>query len=113
MRDPGKAQRFLSRIHYAGLDPSDPEYARLPKVIEETGRGVANFLSIAPSLFKAKIAGLAAAGLGGAQVRLGLEKPLGTDLAFSQEINRRLLLAMEHVWSVFASVAAGSYGDTP
>ena len=49
--------------------------------------GVAIFLSTAPSLFKPTIDGLEAAGLACPTVRMALEKPLGTDLASSREIN--------------------------
>ncbi len=40
-----------------------------------------------PSLFEPTIAGLRSAGLTDGKVRIGLEKPLGTDLASSCEIN--------------------------
>jgi glucose-6-phosphate 1-dehydrogenase len=45
------------------------------------------FLSTAPSLFEATIKGLHYAGLSGENVRIGLEKPLGNDLASSCHIN--------------------------
>jgi len=44
-------------------------------------------LSTAPSLFEPTIKGLAQAGLAHGNVRIGLEKPLGYDLASSREIN--------------------------
>src|SRR5206468_3300111 len=43
--------------------------------------------STAPSLFKPTINGLEAAGLACPTVRMALEKPLGTDLESSREIN--------------------------
>jgi glucose-6-phosphate 1-dehydrogenase len=49
--------------------------------------GLAIFLSTAPSLFEPTIAGLSAAGLAGPKARIGLEKPLGTDLESSRHIN--------------------------
>jgi glucose-6-phosphate 1-dehydrogenase len=49
--------------------------------------GLAIFLSTAPSLFKQTIDGLRSVGLCGPRVRLALEKPLGTDLESSREIN--------------------------
>jgi glucose-6-phosphate 1-dehydrogenase len=83
-----KAERFLSRIRYVPLDASDPsQYGRLAEAVGPTEGGLAIFLSTAPSLFKATIAGLASAGLAGETVRLALEKPLGNDLASSCEIN--------------------------
>ena len=70
------------------LDASDPsQYGRLAEAVGGTEAGLAIFLSTAPSLFEATIEGLRAAGLTGPGVRLALEKPLGTDLASSREIN--------------------------
>ena len=59
------------------------------KLAKKTGPGedLAIFLSTAPSLFKATIEGLAAAGLAGEGARISLEKPLGSDLASSAAIN--------------------------
>ena len=79
---------FLKRIHYVALDATDTAgFHRLSDVVGDTSGGVAIFLSTAPSLFKATIDGLAAAGLTGPEVRLALEKPLGSDLASSRAIN--------------------------
>jgi len=55
--------------------------------------GLAIFLSTAPTLFKSVIGGLESAGLTGPRVRLALEKPLGTDLASSREINDAVAIA--------------------
>ena len=86
--DCAKAERFLERLSYVALDASDTaQYGRLAEAVGDTGCGLAIFLSTAPSLFEATIEGLAASGLTGANVRLALEKPLGTDLASSREIN--------------------------
>jgi glucose-6-phosphate 1-dehydrogenase len=83
-----KIDRFLARLSYVSLDASDPaQFGRLAEAVGSTEGGLAIFLSTAPSLFRATIEGLAAAGLSGANVRLALEKPLGTDLASSREIN--------------------------
>jgi glucose-6-phosphate 1-dehydrogenase len=84
----GVAERFLSRLHYVPLDITQPVgFDRLAKVIGDPCHGVAIFLSTAPSLFKPTIDGLAAAGLACPTVRMALEKPLGTDLESSREIN--------------------------
>ena len=53
----------------------------------DTSKGLAIFLSTAPSLFEPTIKGLSKAGLAHGNVRIGLEKPLGYDLASSREIN--------------------------
>ncbi|WP_375422298.1 glucose-6-phosphate dehydrogenase [uncultured Sphingomonas sp.] len=79
---------FLERIFYHNVDLSDP--ASFPSLAEKVGDvsgGLAIFLSTAPSLFEPAIAGLHKVGLAGDTVRIGLEKPLGYDLASSREIN--------------------------
>src|SRR6478672_3037754 len=84
----GIASRFLDRLQYIALDIKDPAgFERLAKTIGDPCHGVAIFLSTAPSLFKPTIDGLAAAGLACPTVRMALEKPLGTDLESSREIN--------------------------
>ena len=82
------AERFLKRLSYVPLDINDAGgFARLADAVGEPGRGLAIFLSTAPSLFRPTIAGLASAGLADANVRMALEKPLGSDLATSCAIN--------------------------
>jgi glucose-6-phosphate 1-dehydrogenase len=79
---------FCGRLSYARIDASDPsQYGVLAGKLGKAEDGLAIFLSTAPSLFGATIAGLDAAGLTGRNTRLALEKPLGTDLASSREIN--------------------------
>ncbi|MGN6848385.1 MAG: glucose-6-phosphate dehydrogenase [Sphingomicrobium sp.] len=84
----GIADRFLARLHYVPLDITHPEaFERLAQAIGDPCHGVGIFLSTAPSLFKPTIDGLASAGLACPTVRMALEKPLGTDLESSREIN--------------------------
>jgi glucose-6-phosphate 1-dehydrogenase len=84
----GVAQRFLGRLHYVPLDINDPEgFRRLAERVGDPCHGVAIFLSTAPSLFKPTIDGLESAGLACPTVRMALEKPLGSDLESSREIN--------------------------
>ncbi len=84
----GTADRFLARLHYVPLDITDPNgFERLAETIGDPCNGVAIFLSTAPSLFKPTIDGLEAAGLACPTVRMALEKPLGTNLDSSREIN--------------------------
>ncbi|MGX7953700.1 glucose-6-phosphate dehydrogenase [Tsuneonella sp. HG249] len=79
---------FLNRLSYQALDASQGDgFEALAKKVGKPQEGLAIFLSTAPSLFEPTIAGLRAAGLAGSNVRIGLEKPLGTDLASSREIN--------------------------
>ncbi|MFN4021162.1 MAG: glucose-6-phosphate dehydrogenase [Erythrobacter sp.] len=84
----GKMAGFLNRLAYQTLDATTLEgYADLAAKVDQPARGLAIFLSTAPSLFGPTIKGLQSAGLTGETVRMCLEKPLGTDLATSREIN--------------------------
>ena len=79
---------FLGRLSYQALDANDlGQYAKLAKKVGDISAGLAIFLSTAPSLFEPVIRGLERGGLTGDTVRIGLEKPLGYDLASSREIN--------------------------
>ncbi len=85
---PDAVKRFLDRLSYVAVDASDPEhFDNLAKAVGDISGGLAIFLSTAPSLFGTTIAGLQKAGLTGPTVRIGLEKPLGYDLASSKVIN--------------------------
>lgn len=87
-RPAAKVEAFLARLRYVALDASDPAgFGRLAAAVGRSDGGLAIFLSTAPSLFRATIAGLRAAGLSEGNVRLALEKPLGSDLASSRGIN--------------------------
>ena len=84
----GEIDEFLGRLFYQPLDATQLDgYRALADKADRGERGLAIFLSTAPSLFEATIAGLSHAGLTEGDVRIGLEKPLGTDLASSREIN--------------------------
>ncbi len=79
---------FLGRLRYVPVDASnESDFAALAEVVGSTEKGLSIFLSTAPSLFSATIDGLAKAGLAGEGVRIGLEKPLGYDMASSRQIN--------------------------
>jgi glucose-6-phosphate 1-dehydrogenase len=79
---------LLARLSYQALDASHPEgFSALAKKAGTVDEGLAIFLSTAPSLFEPTIAGLSRAGLAGERARIGLEKPLGTDLETSRQIN--------------------------
>ena len=84
----GKMAGFLNRLAYQPLDATTLDgFTELADRVEGQRTGLAIFLSTAPSLFEPTIAGLRHAGLTDGNVRIGLEKPLGTDLASSREIN--------------------------
>ncbi len=79
---------FLNRLVYQPLDASQPQgFQALAEKVGDIAGGLAIFLSTAPSLFEPTIAGLQSCGLAGEKTRIGLEKPLGTDLATSCHIN--------------------------
>jgi glucose-6-phosphate 1-dehydrogenase len=79
---------FLQRLSYQTLDANQTDqFADLAKKVGTPEKGLAIFLSTAPSLFEPTIAGLRASGLAGETTRIGLEKPLGTDLETSKHIN--------------------------
>lgn len=83
-----KLQSFLERLSYQSLDASAVEgFELLVGKLGNISQGLSIFLSTAPSLFEATIAGLKSAGLTADNVRIGLEKPLGNDLASSNSIN--------------------------
>jgi len=82
------AERFLGRLRYVAVDANHLEdYVKLAETVGDCGSGLAIFLSTAPSLFKPTIDGLASVGLTCPTVRMALEKPLGSDLASSRQIN--------------------------
>jgi glucose-6-phosphate 1-dehydrogenase len=84
----GMMDAFLQRLHYQALDASqEAGFADLATKIGDISGGLSIFLSTAPSLFEPTIKGLHGAGLAGDNVRIGLEKPLGSDLASSAHIN--------------------------
>lgn len=80
---------FLKRLRYKATDASRvQDFRDLAGVLGgSVARHLAIFLSTAPSLFEATIAGLKEAGLAGNNVRIALEKPLGHDLPSSCAIN--------------------------
>jgi glucose-6-phosphate 1-dehydrogenase len=84
----GSYATFLNRLSYHSLDATKPAgFKALAKKVGTPKQGLAIFLSTAPLLFEPTIGGLAANGLAGEHVRIGLEKPLGTDLESSRHIN--------------------------
>ncbi len=87
-KNQGMIGSFLDRLSYQALDASQPAaFSSLCEKVGGINDGLSIFLSTAPSLFEATIAGLEMATLAGEKTRIGLEKPLGTDLASSCVIN--------------------------
>lgn len=81
---------FIERIEYLMVDATTPAHfeklSQMVKARTETDN-VIIYLSTAPKFFAPACANLAAVGLNASNVRVVLEKPLGTDLKSSQEIN--------------------------
>ena len=87
-KDAGKIASFIALLSYKTLDASTIEgFDDLADKIGDISGGLSIFLSTAPFLFEPTIKGLQSAGLTGPNVRIGLEKPLGTDLETSAIIN--------------------------
>jgi glucose-6-phosphate 1-dehydrogenase len=79
---------FLERLFFQPADLSDEStFQPLADKVGDVSGGLAIFLSTAPFLFEPAVKGLQRVGLAGDTVRIGLEKPLGYDLASSREIN--------------------------
>jgi glucose-6-phosphate 1-dehydrogenase len=87
--DPQAWDSFIKRIHFSMLDAGKPaDYLELLKALGGvTERITVCYLATAPHLFTRICQQLAAIGLNHANVRVVLEKPLGHDLASSNEIN--------------------------
>ncbi len=84
----GGMATFLNRMSYQTLDATDMAgFGALAEKVGNPEQGLAIFLSTAPSLFEPTIRGLQHSGLAADNARIGLEKPLGTDLATSCVIN--------------------------
>lgn len=91
--DPGalsqeRVTELLKRTHFVPVDARDTaQFGALAETVQAGDGDHAIFLSTAPSLFEATISGLAEAGLASSTARIGLEKPLGSDLPSSRVIN--------------------------
>lgn len=86
---------FLERLHYVPVDASNPQsFSVLPDALSNgRTRNVAVLLSIAPTLLQSAVEGLQSARLTGENVWVGLEKPLGDDLASFRKINDAVMTA--------------------
>ncbi|MEL7690568.1 glucose-6-phosphate dehydrogenase [Citromicrobium bathyomarinum] len=95
-KDEAKIGSFLGHLQYQPLDASTIEgFDHLAEKLGDISGGLSIFLSTAPFLFEPTIRGLQSAGLAGDNVRIGLEKPLGNDLASSRVINDAVASAFD------------------
>ena len=87
-KDESALGSFLDRLQFQPCDLSNLDtFQPLADKIGDISGGLAIYLSTAPSLFESAVEGLEKVGLTAGTVRIGLEKPLGYDLASSREIN--------------------------
>ena len=83
-------QSFVRRIQYLTVDVNNlSDFEQLAQTVKARTQtdNVVIYLSTAPKFFAPACEHLAKVGLNGSNVRIVLEKPLGTDLASSQQIN--------------------------
>lgn len=83
-------QSFVQRIQYLTVDVNTPEHFQtLRQTVQSRSQtdNVIIYLSTAPKFFAPACKNLAEVGLNADKVRIVLEKPLGTDLPSSQQIN--------------------------
>ncbi|RTZ90471.1 MAG: glucose-6-phosphate dehydrogenase, partial [Deltaproteobacteria bacterium] len=86
--DQDVVDRLLARLRYVLINLDVPEeYNRLKDVLDQDKRVFISYFSVAPSLFDDICTGLHYAGVITPEARVVLEKPIGRDLATSQEIN--------------------------
>ena len=85
---PEVKSRLLARLHYVLINIDKPDdYKALAEATNHDKRVLVNYFSVAPFLFDDICTGLDHAGIITPETRVVLEKPIGRDLASSQEIN--------------------------
>ncbi|MGB5424522.1 MAG: glucose-6-phosphate dehydrogenase [Desulfobacterales bacterium] len=81
-------ERFARRLRYARIDLAQPDqFSHLQAKVDQAQRESVNYFAVSPELIGPICQGLAAAGLVTERARVVLEKPIGTDLASSRDIN--------------------------
>jgi glucose-6-phosphate 1-dehydrogenase len=103
--DPKVLDKLLENARFVGGEFDDPDVYEQIAAIEDEFDGAAGigfnrvfYLSTAPQFFPAIVERLGEHGLErkeGAEVRVVIEKPIGTNLAEARELNRRVLAVLE------------------
>ncbi|SFN47885.1 glucose-6-phosphate 1-dehydrogenase [Izhakiella capsodis] len=81
-------EKLSKRLDFCNLDVDDTShFTRLGKMLDQKKRVTINYFAMPPGTFGAICKGLGHAKLNGYPARVVMEKPLGTSLETSQEIN--------------------------
>ncbi|AFP85155.1 glucose-6-phosphate dehydrogenase [secondary endosymbiont of Ctenarytaina eucalypti] len=87
-----KSWRSLSaRLDFCNLDVNEmTHFSRLGEKLDQQARVTVNYFAMPPNTFEAICRGLGKTGLNSEPNRIVMEKPLGTDLSSSREINNQV-----------------------
>ncbi|HHR5899497.1 TPA: glucose-6-phosphate dehydrogenase [Providencia alcalifaciens] len=89
--DPTLWERISARLDFCNLDVSETDnFVRLADMLKQDTRPAIHYFAMPPSTFGEMCQGLGHAGLNKKPNRVVMEKPLGTDLASSQQINNEV-----------------------
>lgn len=94
--DPEAASSFVDRCKSVAFDANDASsFTQLRDELGDDAQGAVYFIATAPDLFAAVCRGLGECGLAARARGVIIEKPIGKDLASSQEINRVIATAFD------------------
>ncbi|MFP3029265.1 MAG: glucose-6-phosphate dehydrogenase [Arsenophonus sp.] len=89
--DPALWQKLSKRLDFFNLDVKDPiKFNSLAKYLEGDNKPAIYYFAMPPTTFRAVCYGLGHAGLNKKPNRVVIEKPLGSDLASSKDINNEV-----------------------